>query len=158
MSFGFSVSDIYGCARLAYVLYDEFKQAPGACQGFAQELLLFHRVLLKTESTTKCETSHLGNSDQAALEACLASCKELLYVHIFGSPEAPDKIEVDNIELELSFHEYRYRLYPRLYPRLFQGLSQRIRERKFASRIPKLQRAISAHIEKLTAFNVLIIQ
>lgn len=31
MSFGFSVPDIYGHARLAHGLYKEFKQAPGAC-------------------------------------------------------------------------------------------------------------------------------
>lgn len=70
MSFGFSVSDIYGCARLAYMLYDEFKQALGACQETARELLLFHRVFLKTKTTIECESSHLSQSDDAALGAC----------------------------------------------------------------------------------------
>lgn len=42
MSFGFSVSDIYGCACLAYMLYNEFKQALGACQEASRELLLFN--------------------------------------------------------------------------------------------------------------------
>lgn len=153
MSFGFSVSDIYGCARLAYLLYDEFKQAPGACQDFARELLLFHQVLLKTKSTTEGETSHLRPSDKAALGTCLDSCKELLYVQIMGAHVLPSKLW----RVDLSTHD------PLFHPtsgqtRFLRGLRQRIGEKRFASRIPKLQCAISAHVESLTAINVLIVQ
>lgn len=91
MSFGFSVSDIYGCARLAYKLYDEFKQAPGTCQEFARDLLLFHRVLLKTKSTIECETSYLSQSDQTVLGACLDIYKKLLYMQVIGAPMVPKK-------------------------------------------------------------------
>ena len=75
MGFGFGVSDICGCACLAYILDDEVKQAPGVCQESARELRLFHRVLLKTKSTIESGPSHLSQSDQAALGACLDSCK-----------------------------------------------------------------------------------
>lgn len=157
MSFGFSVSDIVGCARLAYMLYDEFKQAPGACQGFARELLLFHQVLLKTKSTVECETSHLNHTDQAALGACLDSCRELLYVQIMGAHRVPTTLK----DLEFNTHILQA---DRFVPsasgetRLLPGWRQVYGQRKFAVRIPKLQRAISSHIEKLTALNVLLIQ
>ena len=157
MSFGFSVSDIYGCARLAYLLYNEFKEAPGTCQDFARELLLFHQVLLKTRSTIEAEKSHLSHADETALEICLGSCRELLYVQIFGAAAVPrhlDKTIFGRCDpegqavLQSTSDEKRF----------LRGLRQKLGERKFASRIPKLQRAISAHVEKLTAFNVLIIQ
>lgn len=157
MSFGFSVSDIVGCARLAYKLYDEFKQAPGACQEFARELLLFHQVLLKTKSTIECETSHLNHSDQAALGACLDSCRELLYVHIMGAHTVPATLE----DLESNTHILQADLFvpsTSSETRHFQGWRQKYGERKFALRIPNFQRAISSHIEKLTALNVLLIQ
>ena len=78
MIFGISVSDIYECARLTYVLYDKLKQAPRACRELARDLLLFHQVLLKTKSTIECEVSRLNNSDEAALIIYLGSYKELL--------------------------------------------------------------------------------
>lgn len=157
MIFGISVSDIYGCARLAYVLYDEFKQAPGACREFAQDLLLFHQVLLKTKSTIESEASHLSDSDEAALSACLDRCKELLYVQTVGAHMMPiglEKIDIHTLdpESDISVHNGYGK------PRFLRGLRQKFGERKFASQIPKLQRAITALVEKLTAFNVLIIQ
>ena len=157
MSFGFSASDIYGCARLAYMLYQEFKQAPGACQEFARDLLLFHQVLLKTKSTLESSTSQLSPADQITLETCLESCKELLYVQTIGAPTVPrdlDKIDFNGYESRRSFKFHS----TSDDNRFLRGLHQKLGERKFASRIPKLQRAISAHVEKLTAFNVLIIQ
>ena len=154
MIFGISVLDIYGCARLAYKLYDEFKQAPGACQEFARDLLLFHQVLMKTKATIENEASHLSTFDQSALGACLESCKELLYVQIMGAHRAPTSL--DDIESNMnpffrpirppiSLHNVRHLLYP-----LYQ--------RNDTLRIPKLRRAITAQIEKLTVFTVLIIQ
>lgn len=165
MSFGFSVSDIILCARLAYRLYDEFKHAPGACQEFARELLLFHQVLLKTKSTIECEISNLNHSDQAAFEACLVSCKELLYEQICASKVPSSLNVVDYVVDYVGDFESQWRaLDPLLHPdfggeiRLCQGWRRKWGERKFALRIPKLQRAISSHIEKLTALNVLLIQ
>ncbi len=157
MSFGFSVSDIYGCACLAYRLYDEFKQAPGACQEFARELLLFHQVLLRTKSSLEYETSHLSHSDQAALGACLDSCKELLYVQITGAPKVPENLETIAFSTQ-DLQKKNFSHPPSDRTRFLRGLRQKFGERNFALRIPKLQRAISAHVEKLTAFNVLIIQ
>lgn len=70
---------VHGCTRLAYVLYDEFKQPLGACRAFMSNLLLFHQMLLKTKLTTEYEASHLSDSDdKAALMICLDGCKELL--------------------------------------------------------------------------------
>lgn len=161
MSFGFSVSDIYGCARLAYLLYDEFKQAPGACQEFAHELLLFHQVLCKTESYIDFESRHLDHSDQAALSLCFDSCKELLYVQIMGAPMVPKDLEHINLGAPNRKTSFLFNPSTTSTDRdqfRFLALRQKFGERKFALRIPKLQRAVSAHVEKLTAFNVLIVQ
>ena len=157
MSFGFSVSDIYGCARLAYLLYEEFKQAPGACQDFAKELLLFHQILLKTKSNIEAETSHLGQDDKIALEPCLENCKELLYVRIMGAATVPrhlDMIKAWGCDPKAEFFHHS----TSDEKRFLRGCRQKLGERKFASRIPELQRAVSAHVEKLTAYNVLVVQ
>ena len=157
MIFGISVSDIYGCARLAYKLYDEFKKAPGACQEFAQDLLLFYRVLMHTRLVMGGEDSHLKDSDRIALEACLESCKELIYVQIMGARRVPVTLEEVGIKIDKSSTDLLVR--PRsAYSSLLQGWRQGIVNRQFALKIPKLQHAISSHIEKLTALNVLVIR
>ena len=157
MIFGISVSDIYGCARLAYRLYDEFKKAPGACQEFAQDLLLFHQVLIKTRWAIDSEKSDLSDSDRAALRLCLESCKELLCVQILGVQKVPESLEMVEFELDDPLPDnFDSKYFGALSRR--DGLShtwrQRFEKRKLALRVPKLQRAISAHIEKL---NVLLI-
>ena len=161
MIFGISVSDIYGCARLAYKLYDEFKQSPWDCQTFAQELLLFHNVLLIVAASIKSKASHLDHSDQAALIACLDSCKELLYKQIGGIQEMP--ADLDAVRFGLYYPKpIRYEYKDHGAPshgdsRLFSTLHQRFEKRKLALQIPKLQRAISAHIEKLNVFLALYV-
>jgi len=62
MSFGFSVSDFVYCAQLAYKLSVEFKEAPGACRDFAAELVLFHQILLETQSLLKSKKHDLNDS------------------------------------------------------------------------------------------------
>ena len=157
MIFGISVSDIYGCARLAYRLYEEFKQAPGICQELARDLLLFHQVLIKTRSAIDSETSHLSDYDRAALRLCLDSCKELLYVQIVGSQTVPGYMLDVRSDLDVPLLDnFENKYYGALSRRdgLFPSWRQRFEKRKLALRVPKLQRAISAHIEKL---NVLLI-
>lgn len=116
----------------------------------------FHQVLLKTKSTIGSEISHLSDSDQATLGACLDSCKELLYGQIIGAAIVPRSLE----EVEYNTHDSRKYFFFHHDDQMsfLRGLRQRYGERRFALRIPKLQRAISAHIEKLTAINVLIVQ
>ena len=109
------------------------------------------------KSTIERETSHLGHSDQAALKILLENCKEILYVQIMGAHMVPENLE----DVELYMNDPQTDLFVHPSPgqtRLLQGWRHKIGERKFALRIPKLQRAISSHVEKLTAFNVLLIQ
>ena len=153
MIFGISVSDIYGCARLAYRLYEEFEQAPGACQEFARDLLLFHQVLIKTRSAIDSSTSHLNDSDRAALRLCLDSCKELLCVQIIGVQEVPKDLTNTGFNLHDPLLESLWHVSPEIGDQVFQAWRHKLNQRKLALRIPKLQRAISAHIEKL---NVLL--
>ena len=159
MSFGFSVSDIVGCARLAYRLYEELKQAPGACSYFAFDLLHFHNVLMTANSTIEFEVGHLNHPEKAALSACLDSCKELLFVQIMGSQKVPedwDLVLFDADDPLSDFLKCPYYGGTRT-SHGFHNWRQRLEERKLASRIPKLQRAISAHIEKLNALLILYV-
>lgn len=157
MSFGFSVPDIYVCARLAFKLYDEFKSAPAACQEFAQELLLFHQVLIKTGAAINSEPSDLSSSDRDALRLCLDSCKELLCVRIMGAQKVPE-------DLEKSEFDPHSDLFDSKYCDSVDGIwgwhtwRNRFEKRKLALRIPNLQRAISVHIEKLNALITLYYQ
>ena len=154
MIFGISVSDIYGCAHLAYRIYVEFNQAPGACQEFARDLLLFYEVLRKTGSAIDSSTSHLDDSDGAALRRCLDSCKELLCVHIIGAQKVPEDLTNAGFNLCYPLLDSSWYGRPVFKGQVFQTWRYKFHQRRLALRIPKLQRAISAHIEKL---NVLLI-
>lgn len=161
MIFGISVSDIYGCARLAYRLYEELKQAPGACRTFALELRSFHEVLMNVTSTIKSKASHLDHSNQAALSACLDSCKELLCKQILGVQEMPadlGELDFGLYHSLIDMSEYKgYRAPSHGDAGPFKTWLQRFRKRTLALQIPKLQRAISAHIEKLNIFLALYV-
>lgn len=152
MSFGFSVSDFIALGALVLKLYDEFKEAPGACQAFAHELLLFHRILEKLGFELEGNVGHLENSDYAALKACADSCKELIYVQIYNSADVPS--DIPSFE-----HFWQFTSNPQLETSgLLRRWRQRWADRKFAVRIPKIQRAVAAHIQSLTAFYTLIIR
>ena len=156
MSFGFSVSDFYVCARLAYKLSEGFRCAPVACQEFKRDLLLFHHVLVKTGSAINSEPSHFTRSDRDALRLCLESCKELLCVRILGLQKVPEDFEKSGFNQLSDFFEFRYNNETRL-GCLCHNWYRKFDIRKFASRIPDLQRAVSAHIEKLNALLILYV-
>ena len=157
MSFGFSVSDIIVCARLAYRLYDQLKQAPGACQEFARDLLHFHNVLMTTNSTIEFEVGHLNHPDKAALSACLDSCKELLYVQIMGTQKVPEDLEEVGFDEDDPLSGFLKNPFYGGTAHGFHIWRQRFEKRKLASLIPKFQRAISANIEKLNALLILYV-
>ena len=147
MSFGFSVSDIYVYARLAYKHYVDFNSATETCQEFRRDLLLFHQVLIQTGSAIDPETSHLSRSDRYALRLCLDSCKELLWVRILGGQKVPEDLE--KVELDTGYlgyplselFDHKYSTSANFdYLRIWRT---RFRKRKLASRIPKLQCSIS---------------
>lgn len=159
MSFGFSISDFFTLGGLALKLYNEFRVAPGACRAFANELLLFHQLLDKMGYLRE-EIELLGASDRAALKTCADSCKELIYVQIYGAacgrtvlqiPGTMPRTSSESISLIL-------RRGPDGEDRFFRAWRQKWGERKFAARIPELQRAVTAHIQSLTAFYTLIIR
>jgi len=157
MNFGFSLSDFVTLGELALKLYDEFKEAPGACRAFANELLLFHRILDKLGSNLQ-DDNFLGASDYAALKACADSCKELIYVQIYGAARVPIPNQMHGttpgtfIRLDSGILQRG----PDGDDRFLRAWRQKWSERKFAARIPELQRAVTAHIQSLTAFNSLI--
>lgn len=160
MSFGFSVSDFITLGGLTLKLYDEFKAAPGACRAFANELLMFHQILERLGFELQSHTDYLEASDHAALRACADSCKELIYVRIYGASCVPTELPTYGIKSTTSSKIVNVILQPRPYDndRFHRAWRQKWSERKFAARIPELQRAVTAHVQSLTAFSSLIIR
>lgn len=165
MSFGFSVSDFITLGGLALKLYAEFRAGPEACQSFANELLLLHQVLEKLASDLDGNVGLLGPSDHAALKACADSCKELVYVQIYGAicvPTTKTAIKGETeVAHELYFYPYNNQILQRIpqgNDRLLRAWRQKWGERKFAARIPKLQQTITAHVQSLTAFSTLLVR
>ena len=155
MSFGFSASDFVTLARMVLRVYDEFKEAPKACEAFRNELLLFHRVLSKTASLLKYDNLILCEKDRVALSVCIQSCKELLYVQIYGAAgtpnDDPNSDFTNNEDYEQTTILYNP---PNGDNRLFRGWQKKWGEKKFAAKIPKLQQAVSAHVQTLTGLQV----
>ncbi len=165
MSFGFSISDFFALGGLALKLYDEFREAPGACRAFANELLLFHQILdkighLQEEAQLLGAFEFLGASDRAALKTCADSCKELIYVQIYGAACVPIVLQNPGTIPRTSSESSNLILQrgPDGEDRFLRAWRQKWGERKFAARIPQLQRAVTAHIQSLTAFYTLIIR
>ena len=153
MSFGFSISDFIFCAQLTYRLYVELKGAPAACQSLSKELLLFAQVMRKTQLLLEKQESDLDDLDRDTLETCLESCKNILFIQILGDSSIPEELPLPD--------DIRFDTPPTFngrWGRFYHGLGEKIKQRRLALKIPKLQSEISANVEKLTAFNVLLIQ
>ena len=153
MSFGFSISDIVGLSTAVFKLYNEFREAPGVCRAFAEELLHFHHILSSLGTHLQGNDVNCQYLAQDALQSCITSCEELVYVQILGAMDVPNGIRaIDALEKRkmIFYHSTDG----------FKYLPWRSKwaERKFSVQVPKLQRTIAAHIQSLTAFNTLIIR
>ena len=153
MSFGFSVSDFITLARMTIRVYNEFREAPKTCDAFRTELLIFHSILIRTADLTRESSAQLSVGDKAALTQWIRSCKELIYVRIYGAVGVgEDCNEVDENALEDAALRTTKEC------RLFLGWRQKWGEKKFAARIPVLQQAVHSHVVALTAINSNIIR
>lgn len=160
MSFGFSVSDFIFCAQITWQVYDALKKGPAECQAFAEEFVLFHQVLVKMSENLRDANRRLSKEEHDALSQ-----------HIVGSERLCSLIMGNNLR--------QYRTHGSLFGQRelpyylgdpwrdgvvrgfiseIRSFRERIRTASFAKMIPKFQRAITAQVEKLTAFNVLLIQ
>ncbi len=156
LSFGFSVSDFIGLARLTLKLYNDFKEAPGICQAFSKDLLLFHDILTKTARLLNdSDVPYIRPKEIATLKACVQRCKELIYIEIYSTAGIPTEAmtyEDPSLNVSLSFHgsddDHR----------LLRGLRKKWGEKKFASKIPQLRQAISVQIQTLTAAQTLVMK
>lgn len=138
MSFGFSISDFVTLARWSWYIYDAIRTGPKECQAFSRELLQFHHILKKFEENVRNMNRTLETSENLALSELYISCHELL----FG---------------EIAEREWSHESQSFVKPDLFQKLKDRFHSAKFVRKIPKLQRQVAAHIENLTAYNVLVL-
>ena len=158
MSFGFSVSDFALLAKLAWQLYGALKDGLAECQAFSREVLSFHQVLEKVTSNLEAQSHHLNSVEQATLNQYAMECNELLCSKIFSDVSLQSMYEYPDI----------YDPDPMDHPRGWRGrrinfshmceIKGKVRSANLARKIPKLQRAITAQVEKLTAYNVLLVQ
>lgn len=154
MSFGFSISDFIFCGQLTYKLYVELKEAPAACQSLSKELLLFSQVMWKTKLIIEKQKNDLDELDRATLVTCLESCKNILFIQILGDSSIPEELPLPGDFIWFDTSPAANDRWVRFHLRL----GERIKQRRLALKIPKIQSEISAIVEKLTAFNVLLIQ
>lgn len=155
MSFGFSISDIAGCAHLVYKLYFELKAAPGVCGTFANELFQFWEILREVEQTILSKKDSINDTNRERLEEYANSCTELCN-QILSATDIPYESCFNNDYIVLRPIE-RVKLPDRLFKRLSR-LGGTLGQARLARKIPEYRRAISAQIESLTAFNVLLIR
>ena len=131
-------------------LYNDFKEAPGICQAYSKDLLLFHDILTKTARLLNdSDVPYIRPKEIATLKACVQRCKELIYIEIYSTAGIPIEAmtyEDPSLNVSLSFHgsddDHR----------LLRGL------RKNASKIPQLRQAISVQIQTLTAAQNLVMK
>ena len=154
MSFGFSVSDVVGLATAVFKIYNEFKEASGICQTFAKELMNFHRILSIIGSQLPSSNVEGRRLDLAGLKACVTSCEDLVYVQILGARDVTSGIQ----EFQTSNGDSSKMVLCTPKRSIFIPWRLRLAEKKFSSQVPKLQRAVAAHVQSLTAFNTLIIR
>ena len=167
MSFGFSISDFIFCGQIAYHLYTEFKDATGDCHAFAKELLLFHKVVLKTQALIRRGDHVLDAAEQTTLGLYLDMCKDILFVQIAGGDGKTSDWTIRYMQrlslsrpgnLNLGYGKPSIDGYDRTLRDWMCSVRRKFEERNFAKKIPKLRAAISTVTEQLTSFHVLMIR
>ena len=113
----------------------------------------------------------LDDAEQATLGLCIDMCKDILFVQVAGVDstfvdfdrghgERPTLSTVGGLkpQLVISHMDYDDTALPPKLTNIIYRVRQRFRERSFAKRVPKIQSAISTVTEKLTSFQILVIQ
>ena len=150
MSFGFSVSDFVTCAQFAWQVYDALKTGPAECQSFAKEVRFLHEIMARVSENLKHETHHLSSEEREALWQHIFRFEEFCALITDSNPDSKPAY-INRILRESLFLQ-------QMSSCILSKIRERIRAASFAKKIPKLQRAVTAQIEKLTSFNVLLIQ
>ncbi len=165
MSFGFSISDFTTCAQVVWEVYDALKTGPAECQTFAKEVLHFHQILVEVGESLRDKNCRLKSIDNQALWQLCRDSENLCSLIMDSHPSMTclkycdwlQSNRLSRMTLDAKYIDRHFALTETLSTTSL-GIRQRIRTANFAKKIPKLQRAIAAHVEKLTAFNVLLIQ
>lgn len=162
MSFGFSISDFISCAQITWQVYDALKKGPAECQAFAEEFVLFHQVLVKMSENLRDVNRRLSMEEHDALSQHIVGFEKLCSLimgsnlrqyrthgGLFGQRGLPHNLNDPRKARDEDVSGFISEI---------RSFSERIRTASFAKKIPKFQRAITAQVEKLTSFNVLLIQ
>lgn len=162
MSFGFSISDFLSLANVMLQIYDALRTGTAECKAFSKDMLLFHEILQKLGRNLEAGISTYDFDDRTILREHGLACDRFLWTEVFDGLLSPQYNFDDIYELEPYeggharprwTHQNK-----RLKPSAFSQVQATIRNARFSKKIPKLQRSVTAHIEKLTAYNVLIMQ
>ena len=82
MSFGWGMSDIYLCGRLAKTIYDHFKEGPGLSAEFAADLRLFACLLERTAWFMGHTHDFLTPYTRGAVQDLFSDCWKFMWTHL----------------------------------------------------------------------------
>ena len=82
MSFGFSVTDVCMCGKIAYDLYRFFKDGPSQCADFAKDLEHFSVIVDRAVWIFQFEESSLTLREKRIIQDVVSDCWAFLWTHI----------------------------------------------------------------------------
>ena len=141
-----------------YKLYNELREAPGVCGKLAQELFQLWGILDELENTISMKKAPLSGVNRARLEEYASSCKELC-MQILGATTISCEGCGMTGGCDMTGHTSVSTPVP-VIPTvgIFKNIGGRLGQMRLARKFPEFRRAVSAQIEMLTAFNVLLIR
>ena len=163
MSFGFSVSDFLSIANVAYQIYETLKTGPGECQAFTYEMLMFYNILHRLAVNLDVNSATYRLADRAVLREHGRACYSFLWKEVLDrNVPSPYHWPYDIHDIapceEGSAESRWYSKVKCLKPLSIAQAQATVRNAMFARKIPKLRQLATAQIEKLTAYNVLLMQ
>jgi hypothetical protein len=77
MSFGFSIGDVLVCAKMAWEIYTQIRNAPSEIQTIADDVALLHATL-KSMNENVVRSAPLASSDIDGMKMTMERCKRVL--------------------------------------------------------------------------------
>lgn len=77
MSFGFSISDVFACARSAWDIYNQLRNAPGEIQTISDDVGLLH-ITLRSMDENVIKSAPLASRDIEGIRMTMERCRNVL--------------------------------------------------------------------------------
>lgn len=164
MSFGFSITDIFMCGKLAYDLYWVFMDGPSQCAEFAKDLEHFSVIINRAVWILRYEESSLTLQEKRMIQDVVSDCWAFLWTHILKHQQRG----MSTLGNRYDFPGYRSILPQQDTPisttrilssrqmeELFHHAAFRFRKAGYASRLKEYREQLQRLTNKLLAMQVL---